>query len=292
MIKFIFSPKKVPVFHGKKLRSLIDIQPRKYKIDASLGKKTLFVTIEKTKNSLKIDDFSIDLDALRLKIKNTRLIYTIDHSLLSPVSLNFSGSLFQLVLFEKCITPTLEISGIHMHRVLIDPLFRDAKIKVSTLKPRPHSRVLEICTGLGYTTYWLMRKKCKIIATIEKNEPTLQIAEYNPWSSHLENAPIIIGAAEDVLRHFDSCSVDYLLHDPPRISIAPELYSTDIYHEFWRILKPGGRLFHYAGEPGRKRGKRTIRGILERLRDAKFSSVAYIHRAQGVIATKPNYSII
>lgn len=292
MIKFIFSPKRTPVFHGKTLKSLIDLQPGKYKIDASLGKKTLFVTIEKTNNSLRIGDFSIDLNALRLKIKNTRLIYAIDRDLLSPVSLNFSGSLFQLVLFEGCITPTLEISGIHMHRVLVDPLFRDAKIKVSVLRPRPYARVLEICTGLGYTTYWLMRRKCKIIATIEKNEPTLQIAEYNPWSSHLENVPIIIGAAEDLLRRFDSCSADYLLHDPPRISIAPELYSTDIYHEFWRILKPGGRLFHYTGEPGKKRGKRIIRGILERLRNVGFSSVAYIHKAQGVIAAKPRYSII
>lgn len=292
MIRFNFSPKNLPVFHGKMLRRFTDLPPGKYIVDVSLGKKTLSTTIEKTDNLLKIGSFSINLNDLERIIKNTRLIYVVEQNSLSPISSNFSGLLFQLVLFERCKTPTLEISGIHMHRVVMDPLFHDAKIKVSILNPRPYARVLEVCTGLGYTTYWLLKRKCNVIATIEKNEVVLKIAEYNPWSAHLTKTPIIVGAAEDLLRYFENSSIDFILHDPPRISLAPELYSTDVYNEFWRILKPGGRIFHYTGEPGKRRGKKIIKGILERLRSAGFSGVAYIHKAQGVIARKPKYVTI
>lgn len=292
MIRFNFSPKNLPVFHGKMLRRFTDLPPGKYIVDASLGKKTLSTTIEKTRNSLKIGSFSMNLDELKHIIKNARLVYVVEQDSLFPISSNFSDLLFQLVLFKGSKTPTLEISGIHMHRVVIDPLFHDAKIKVSVLNPRPHTRVLEICTGLGYTTYWLLKRKCKVVATIEKNEVVLEIAEYNPWSTHLMKVPIIIGAAEAMLEYFEDRSIDFILHDPPRISLAPELYSTDIYNEFWRILKPGGKIFHYTGEPGKKRGKKVIRGILERLRSVRFSGVTYVHKAQGVIARKPRYITI
>ena len=44
-------------------------------------------------------------------------------------------------------------------------------------------------------------------------------------------------------------SVNALLHDQPRFGIAGELYSQVFYDQLARVLRSGGRLFHYTGSP-------------------------------------------
>jgi hypothetical protein len=77
-----------------------------------------------------------------------------------------------------------------------------------------------------------------------------------------------------------------ILHDPPTLTLAGHLYSTDFYAELLRVLKPGGRLFHYVGDPASKSGSRTTNGVVQRLEQAGFSSVRRYPRAFGVTATK------
>jgi predicted methyltransferase len=185
--------------------------------------------------------------------------------------------------------PTLEISGIHMHRIKdVDPK-TDSELKLKVLG-RIYGNVLDICTGLGYTAILAARRKSvKKVVTIEKDENVLKIARQNEFSKELFENPkieIIVGDASEKIKKFESESFNFIIHDPPRISLAPELYSFEFYSELSRVLKRGGKLFHYVGEPGKISGKNFIKGIVKRLLLAGFKKVVKVKEAKGIVAKK------
>ena len=51
-----------------------------------------------------------------------------------------------------------------------------------------------------------------------------------------------------------------VIHDPPVISLAGDLYSTDFYRELLRVMRNQARLFHYIGDPQSKSGRNTTGG--------------------------------
>jgi len=185
--------------------------------------------------------------------------------------------------------PTLEISGIHMHRIKeIDPK-TDSEIKIKALG-KIYGRVLDICTGLGYTAILAARRKSvKKVVTIEKDENVIKIAIQNEFSKELFENPkieLIIGDAFEVIRDFEDESFNFIIHDPPRFSLAPELYSQEFYFQVFRVLKKKGRMFHYTGEPGKFSGKNFVKGIVKRLLLAGFRKVVRVKEAKGVVAFK------
>ena len=188
------------------------------------------------------------------------------------------------------IPPTIEINGIRMHRTKeVNPL-QDTRNKVNTVKPREGETVLDTCMGLGYTAIEAS-KRGAYVKTIEKDPNVIELARINPWSRELFTGgkiQVIQGDAFEVVKKFKDGSFDVVIHDPPRFSLAGHLYSEEFYRELFRVLKPGGRLFHYVGNPGRKyRRKDLQRGVMERLRKAGFVGVKRIEEALGVVARKP-----
>ncbi|HEY8682221.1 MAG TPA: SAM-dependent methyltransferase, partial [Rhodanobacter sp.] len=68
-------------------------------------------------------------------------------------------------------------------------------------------------------------------------------------------------------------SVDALLHDPPRFGIAGELYSQAFYDQLARVLRRGGRLFHYTGSPNKLTSGRDVPNeVAKRLEKAGFKA--------------------
>ena len=66
-------------------------------------------------------------------------------------------------------------------------------------------------------------------------------------------------------------SADAVLHDPPRFGIAGELYSQAFYAQLARVLRRGGKLFHYTGSPNRLTSGRDVpREVQKRLQSAGF----------------------
>ncbi|MDM7274529.1 MAG: methyltransferase [Thermoprotei archaeon] len=186
--------------------------------------------------------------------------------------------------------PTLEIDGIHMHRVEDVTPWEDARLKVGVLSVKRGSRVLDVCTGLGYTAINALRMGASEVHTIEVDENVLSMAELNPWSSELssEKIRLILGDALEVLEELEEESYTHIIHDPPRLSKSTgELYSIEIHRKLYKLLEPGGKLYHYTGEPGRTRGANTPAKIASRLKQAGFQVKGYDRRAQGVIAFKP-----
>lgn len=172
--------------------------------------------------------------------------------------------------------PTLEIDGIRMHRTKHLTPLEDARIKIKLVEVAEGEDVLDICTGLGYTAIEAYRKRARVI-TIEKDSNVIEIAEYNPYSRDLfkgieeRKITLLNEDASEAIKSFADNSYDVIIHDPPRFSLAGELYSKSFYRELYRVLRAGGRVLHYVGKPGSKyRGRDLISGIIIRLTENGF----------------------
>jgi hypothetical protein len=183
--------------------------------------------------------------------------------------------------------PTLLVSGIAMHRIKgIDP-HQDTLEKTRTLAPIT-GRVLDICTGLGYTAIEAA-KTAEQVVTIELDPTVLEVARLNPWSHQLFGHPRIrqiIGDACEEIAAFEPESFSRIIHDPPMFSLAGDLYAGEFYRHLFQVLKRKGRLFHYIGDLDSRLGRNVARGVVRRLQDAGFSRVLRKPGAFGLVAYK------
>jgi predicted methyltransferase len=183
--------------------------------------------------------------------------------------------------------PTMLIAGFVMHRIKeIDP-WQHAQRMIAALAPMS-GPILDTATGLGYTAI-LAAREASDVTTIELDPGVLAIAQLNPWSQGLFANPKItrvMGDAYEMVPTFADESFSRILHDPPTFKLAGELYSGAFYRELHRILKRGGRLFHYVGDPDSKASGGVTRGVVRRLQEAGFSRVVRRAEAYGVVAYK------
>lgn len=190
-------------------------------------------------------------------------------------------------LYPTPAAPTMLISGLPMHRIKGTTPDRDTRSKIKAAAPVT-GRVLDTTTGLGYTAIAAAESAAQVV-TIELDPTALEIARQNPWSQDLfEDTRIqqMIGDSFEEISEFEPESFNLIIHDPPTFSLAGDLYSAAFYSQAWRVLQPGGRMFHYIGDPDSKSGAQTTKGVVRRLREAGFSKVAPKRRAFGVVAHK------
>lgn len=183
--------------------------------------------------------------------------------------------------------PSMLLAGFVMHRIKeIDP-WQDTQRKIAALAP-VSGRVLDTATGLGYTAIQAA-STAEFVTTIELDPGAQEIARLNPWSQELFTNPRItqlMGDASEIVPTLENESFSRILHDPPTFSLAGQLYSGAFYRELYRLLKRGGRLFHYIGDPNSKASGGVTRGVLRRLQEAGFSRVLRRPEAYGVVAYK------
>lgn len=183
--------------------------------------------------------------------------------------------------------PTMLVSGFSMHRIKGTEPWADTQAKIRALAPIS-GRVLDTTTGLGYTALMAARTADEVV-TIELDPTGIEIARRNPWSSELFTRPNIrqrIGDAFEVVSELPTSGFDRVLHDPPYLSLAGDLYSEEMYRRLYRVLRPGGKLFHYIGDPASQSGARVTAGVLRRLEAVGFRSITRQPAAFGVTATK------
>lgn len=190
-------------------------------------------------------------------------------------------------LYPTSGAPTMLISGIPMHRIKDTDPHQDTLAKIRAVGPLA-GRVLDTCTGLGYTALEAAAKGAQV-TTVELDPAVHEIIRRNPWSHRLFATPTItplLGDVEEVITTFADASFDAIIHDPPMFSLAGELYSLAFYRELLRVLRRGGRLFHYIGNPESKSGATVTRGVVRRLTEAGFRRVQERAQAFGVAAVK------
>jgi predicted methyltransferase len=220
------------------------------------------------------------------KLKD-RTVYFWDGDDFAPVS-RYAGSLIKLVPTDWGV-PTFEIDGIKMLPTSKASPLDDARRKVALVEPAGKV-VLDTCGGLGYFAACCLDGGVARIRSFETNPDVLWLRALNPWSPD-PDAPAAAGRLElahgDVTQavpQFADASVDAVLHDPPRFGIAGELYSQAFYDQLARVLRRGGRLFHYTGSPNRLTSGRDVpREVAQRLVKAGFKAEPVL---DGVLAVR------
>lgn len=211
-----------------------------------------------------------------------RTIYHWDGSTFEPVA-RFDSSLIKLVP-TPWGPPTFEIDGIKMLPTAQLSPYADAENKVRLIQPRG-KRILDTCGGLGYFAAWCQQGGAAQVQSFEKNPDVVWLRSLNPWSPRTDAVlSLTLGDVTEQIQSLESASFDAALHDPPRFGIAGELYSQAFYNQLARVLKPGGKLFHYTGSPNKLTSGRDVpKEVATRLRLAGF--VAELH-GDGVLAVR------
>ena len=220
-------------------------------------------------------------------VENESVCYTIEENDVVKIQL-FSEALNRFYsLMPTNGAPTLLVSGIPMHRIKGTDPYRDTLAKIRTIAPIS-GRVLDTCTGLGYTAIEAAKTADEVI-TIELDPAVLEVARLNPWSRRLfEDARIrqVVGDSYEEVQEFEAGSFSRIIHDPPMFSLAGDLYSAETYRHLYRILKPKGRMFHYVGDLSSRSGRNVTRGVVRRLQEAGFSRIVRRPEAFGLVAYK------
>lgn len=193
---------------------------------------------------------------------------------------------FKLVPTDQA--PLLEISGVKMHISKgINPFESAGQMAAQVVKKG--DRVLDTCSGLGYAATAALKLGAREVVSVERSSTVMALREKNPWSQGIFASGIQLVHADinDYIRQLAAESFDAVIHDPPRFSLAGELYGERFYREIQRVLKRRGALFHYTGNPQMvKRGTGFVDQAAQRLRAAGFSKVVKVTALMGVTAYK------
>ncbi|HHW4681097.1 MAG TPA: class I SAM-dependent methyltransferase [Xylella taiwanensis] len=216
-----------------------------------------------------------------------RTLYYWDGEDFAAIS-RFSGSLIKLIP-TPWGAPTFEIDGIKMLPSMRVSPFEDARRKVALVMPQG-KMVLDTCGGLGYFAACCLEAGAIHIRSFEKNPDVLWLRTLNPWSPDTEAAHVskhlqlVRGDIAEAIKDFPDASFGAILHDPPRFSIAGELYARRFYDQLARVLRRGGHLFHYTGTPNQlSHGSDVPREVARRLEKAGFRSTLTL---DGVLAQR------
>ncbi len=236
-----------------------------------------------------IEGHVVSYEDLKLALRDEDALFIVEPpGRLKKAVLYTEGRLYKLKKVGEDKAPTLEVNGVALHRLEGTEPWEDASMKVEATNIKQGAKVLDVCTGLGYTTIISMMKGASEVWTIEKDVNVLRMAEVNPWSKGLENPQVrkVLGDASKTLTEFGDGEFEAIIHDPPSITQAAELYTIEFYRELHRVLRKGGTLSHFTGPTvSRSRGMDVVQGVSRRLKMAGFT-VKLNKELMGVTAVK------
>jgi len=243
----------------------------KGKVSLDLGKT--FVDCEKARHLLKFKD----------QVKEG-FVYFYNNGTLTRLDL-FKGRYFKLEPLPNFSPPTLQIDGIRMHVLKgFKHVFEYGKRVAQLLNVKAGDNVLETCFGLGYVTRALLNHGATV-TSIEREEGVIELGKYNPWTADVLNKiQLIVGKAEDVVPQLTQ-QFDKIVHDPPRFSHAPILYSRKFYKNLIRVSTSNTLLYHYVGYPLHYR-RNFMKEVKKRLEDSGWRVIKEWKKGHALIAQR------
>ncbi|MCJ8318405.1 MAG: methyltransferase domain-containing protein [Colwellia sp.] len=231
------------------------------------------------------EDNRLSINELKKIVKKTQRIYLCCDGEMDPLEDRSSGY-YKLV--PTAGAPLLEISGVKMHISKGTDPFTSAS-EMAKQAVRKGDKVLDCCSGLGYAAIAAHRLGASEVLSIELSPEVMGLRAQNPWSNDLGKEGIVQcqGSSFELIVSMPETSFDSVIHDPPRFSLAGELYSEEFYRQIFRVLKRDGRLFHYTGNPHVvKKGSSFVDGVIRRLKAVGFKNVEKVEHLMGVRAQK------
>ena len=143
-----------------------------------------------------------------------------------PIALFSEATGWVRTLLPTADAPTTLVAGFPMHRIARTTPLADTRAKVRCLG-RARGRVLDTATGLGYTAIELARVGFDVV-TVELDPAAIDLARRNPWSAALfgrDNVYMLEGNVAELAASFGDGEFVAVLHDPPTLQLAGELYS-------------------------------------------------------------------
>ncbi len=267
---------------------------RQMKTALITSQKTLRISLDLgiTYENLKIENKKIvfpngshlGIDDIKIKLKD-KDVYYLDNNSIKKFYFFSDNTGYKLIPTKTWTTLTINSTPMHRY-TFVDPK-ADTESKINLLKP-VIGNVLDTCMGLGYTAI-LASKTADKVVTFEKDKNVIEIARLNPFSKELFLAKNITIRDEDVfyaIKKFRNKNFDRIIHDPPTLRYAGELYSDEFYKQIFRVLKDNGIAYLYVPRPGISKNKANLKNtIMKRLKHIGFS-VVYSEEAQGIRATK------
>ena len=231
------------------------------------------------------EDNRLSINELKKIVKKTQRIYLCRDGDMDPLEDRSSGY-YKLV--PTAGAPLLEISGVKMHISKgTDPFISASEMAQQAV--RKGDKVLDCCRGLGYAAIAAHRLGASEVLSIELSRQVMGLRAQNPWSDDLGKEGIVQcqGSSFELIGTMPATSFDSVIHDPPRFSLAGELYSEEFYGQIFRVLRRDGRLFHYTGNPNVvKKGSSFVDGVIRRLKAVGFRHVEKVEHLMGVKAQK------
>lgn len=245
------------------------------------------------------DEVSLDFGLTFAKIKDCDLSKIPLDEVKGDFLYAWNGrDLFKLAVFDKNYyrlriisrAPILEIDGLRMQLVrdFATPLDYSKGI-AEKMELGKNDLTLDTCMGLGYTAI-AAHEAGSGVETCEISRAVYELARWNPYSARLFSGANIRIYRQDAIVHAIASKpgkFSAIIHDPPRFTLAPNLYSFDFYQSLYRIAADGCRMFHYTGSLGEKSGKRDIQKEVEkRLEDSGWEIIENSRLYQGMFCEK------
>lgn len=266
-------------------RTLLDARGETELIAVSpdLGRSTVEVML--TEDGARFpSDITVGWDDLSMIADEETKCFAVDEQGPKAIQLFSETTNWMRTLMPTRTIPTTLVSGLTMHRIKGTDPQADTLAKIRAARPR--GRVLDTALGLGYTAIEAAKLADEVIS-VEIDPAAIEIARQNPWSRELfemENIEIVIGDIIEEIEQFQADSFDRIIHDPPALRLAGDLYALTFYQQLLRVLKPRGWLYHYIGDPESRANKSVTDGVIRRLQAAGFQRVERRPRAYGVVA--------
>lgn len=255
------------------------------KIFVDFGKKEVVASMA-GENAV-IDGITVEKKYLDKIAKNRKKAFLVEKDNIYMIQFfdDTTNKFYKLRPSSRNNAPTIEISGKPVHvRLGIDPM-GVCKRKIDCISP-VKGVCLDTCLGIGYTAKLLCENGADKVISFEARRAVLDIIEVNPWSSDvLENEKIDIrieNAAEGI-KEFRNGFFDIVVHEPPSYRSAVDLYQEGFYEELYRVMKIGGKLYHYV-ETSRKKSLDTVSAVRKRLEKAGFRNIRECY--EGYVAVK------
>lgn len=255
-------------------------------VDISVDLNRSSATFALADDALLLDtDQRLTGEELRRIVRKEQRIFILENGELEVLEVRDEGY-YKLVPTEQA--PLLEISGVKMHIAKgINPFESAGKMAAQVVKPG--DRVLDTCSGLGYAASTALRLGAREVVSVELSATVIELRRRNPWSQEIYHPDVTLVQADigDYIGGLATESFDAIIHDPPRFSLAGELYGERFYRELYRVLKRRGALFHYTGNPYKvKRGDGFMEQAGKRLGATGFGKVVKVAELMGLRAVK------
>lgn len=259
-----------PILSSEDLRKIskaISEGRRQIEINFDLNFSNEKEKVELFENGIIFQNKKIEIPQIR---EDDKSCYLIVDDKIELVQYSSGEGIYKLV--PTSFRPIMQISGTSMHKQEFIERIERSKL---------YGKILDSGTGLGYTAI-MAGKSAKQVVTIEIDEQVIEMQKINPFSQWLfKNKKIerIQGDLTKEIKKFQDREFNFIILDGGTPRSSGDFFSPRNYEQVFRVLRFGGKLYHYVPNYHINRGEDFAGKISNILKKVGFKKI--IRDAEG-----------